>query len=615
MKEAIREFVEAAWQARLPGLQELAVQRQRQMRDLLVLEEHYRTGRESGNLKRALGSFGGATVDMGALSRVLKRGEGPRGMEASRSKRVRALAADLEEVMPQITAATLPAAVHDLAEGARTLLEAFEAHATRAGTVFRTLRMALLESRALYDPAQHDAFFTDFNWRQLENDEMAFFPPFVVLAEAGEDFGALLGEVLPLLTSGRPIKVVVLRQRLDNLVQETGRAAALKSGTDLELLFIALRNLYVAQVAAHTLDDMRGMVEATLASPRPGMLSVYAGGGGYPETGERALMAERARGCPRFVYDPDRAEDFVSRLSLDGNPEREEAWTRTTLRYFDGEGHEQSLEHPMTFAGFALTEPGLHTHFTALNGVDEEHAVELSEFLSLTPGARRGKTPFVYSLDDGRRLLRLVPSQALVSQTADKMHLWHTLQELGGIHNPHVRAAEEAVAQRLAQEKEKSLKAQQAELEARAAQGREQAVAQAMRNLALRLTGLGGAEAPPASATPAGGAAIRVPAAPSSMPASVPMAAEEAAPAQIADEPWIETELCTTCDECITINKKIFAYNKEKRAIIKDPRGGPFRDIVLAAEKCSAGAIHPGKPLDPNEKDLDKWVQRAERFQ
>jgi len=81
------------------------------------------------------------------------------------------------------------------------------------------------------------------------------------------------------------------------------------------------------------------------------------------------------------------------------------------------------------------------------------------------------------------------------------------------------------------------------------------------------------------------------------------------------DQVWIESKLCTTCDECITINKKIFGYNKDKKAVVLDPKGGPFRDIVKAAEKCSAKIIHPGRPLDPKEKDLDKWVKRAEKFQ
>ena len=89
------------------------------------------------------------------------------------------------------------------------------------------------------------------------------------------------------------------------------------------------------------------------------------------------------------------------------------------------------------------------------------------------------------------------------------------------------------------------------------------------------------------------------------------------AEAQISaeDMPWIESNECTSCDDCITINRSIFAYDENELAIIKDPRGGPFRDVVKAAEKCPSDIIHPGKPLNPKEKDLDKWMKRAAKYQ
>ena len=78
--------------------------------------------------------------------------------------------------------------------------------------------------------------------------------------------------------------------------------------------------------------------------------------------------------------------------------------------------------------------------------------------------------------------------------------------------------------------------------------------------------------------------------------------------------PWIESDECTSCDECININSKIFAYNKDKQAYIKDPKGGPYQDLVIAAEKCTAQVIHPGLPVDPSAKDMDKWIKRGEKF-
>ena len=58
----------------------------------------------------------------------------------------------------------------------------------------------------------------------------------------------------------------------------------------------------------------------------------------------------------------------------------------------------------------------------------------------------------------------------------------------------------------------------------------------------------------------------------------------------------------------------MFAYNEDKQAFIKDASKGTFKHLVMAAEKCPAAIIHPGKPKDPNEKDLDKLIKRAEKF-
>ena len=50
------------------------------------------------------------------------------------------------------------------------------------------------------------------------------------------------------------------------------------------------------------------------------------------------------------------------------------------------------------------------------------------------------------------------------------------------------------------------------------------------------------------------------------------------------------------------------------QAYIADPEGGTFREIVEAAESCQVSIIHPGKPLNPNEPNLDDLIARAESF-
>jgi pyruvate-ferredoxin/flavodoxin oxidoreductase len=92
------------------------------------------------------------------------------------------------------------------------------------------------------------------------------------------------------------------------------------------------------------------------------------------------------------------------------------------------------------------------------------------------------------------------------------------------------------------------------------------------------------------------------------------VAPDESADDDLAMEPYIDSARCTTCNECTNLNGRLFAYNADKQAYIKDPKAGTFAQIVQAAEKCPVAAIHPGTPLNPKEKDLAKWIERARPF-
>lgn len=70
----------------------------------------------------------------------------------------------------------------------------------------------------------------------------------------------------------------------------------------------------------------------------------------------------------------------------------------------------------------------------------------------------------------------------------------------------------------------------------------------------------------------------------------------------------------TACDECININSKVFGYNDAKKVVVLNPKAGTYLDLVKAAEKCTAGVIHPGTPWNMNEPNLDKLKQRAAKF-
>ena len=92
------------------------------------------------------------------------------------------------------------------------------------------------------------------------------------------------------------------------------------------------------------------------------------------------------------------------------------------------------------------------------------------------------------------------------------------------------------------------------------------------------------------------------------------MAAPEVA-ARDPDQPWIETARCSTCNECQNINNRLFAYNDNQQAYIKDLSAGSYRQMVEAAEACQVAVIHPGKPWNPSEPGLAELIERARPFQ
>ena len=390
---------------------------------------------------------------------------------------------------------------------------------------------------------------------------------------------------------------------------------------------------------------------------------------------QAARFALESRAFPHFVYDPDRGDSIADCLELDGNPSIDDRWPTYELEYrISEEGETQLLELPMTIADWAATEGRFRKHFRGLGrveppaeGEEEEtprddegrELVLFHRYLDLEEDARAEATPFVYSVDDGERLSRLAVSPEIVELAEDRLNYWSQLRELAGLEVPdsvreEIRAELEAefeerreeLAAELEEEKSTFRRSYARKVARRMAEGLVRSVdrdrtigdllEEAEKTPNLELIGLeeadlggngaGGGDGTAAAATaPSGaGAATAVEEAPAGAEADEPEAAaetelEEEAAAEEDDtirrEPYIETARCTTCDECTNINNEMFKYDENKQAYIADAEAGTFKQIVQAAEKCTANIIHPGDPLNPDEPDLEKWIERAEPFQ
>lgn len=71
---------------------------------------------------------------------------------------------------------------------------------------------------------------------------------------------------------------------------------------------------------------------------------------------------------------------------------------------------------------------------------------------------------------------------------------------------------------------------------------------------------------------------------------------EAKATAAVAEDPYIDSFLCTSCNDCMKINPRVFLYNADKQAYIADASAGTYAELVKAAAGCPAKCIHPGTP-------------------
>ncbi|NJA89308.1 pyruvate ferredoxin oxidoreductase [Rhodocyclus tenuis] len=471
----------------------------------------------------------------------------------------------------------------------------FEGHMAKMAEGFKAVRMAELELAGQYSAEKHEDFFRRFNWNQFSEDEWHLCPPVVSLGGDGAMYDIGFQNLSRAMMSGMPIKVLVVDTQVysntggqactSGFISQVsdmapfGKAKKGKSEArkEISLIGMAHRTAYVMQSTVANVNHLlEGFIDG-LNSRRPALFNIYAvcppeHGVGDDRTTAQSKLAVEGRAYPLFKFDPDAGTTFSECVSLEGNPSLETDWPTYTLRYVDPKGAERTLTLPMTFADFAATEARFGKQFKRApaetwNG----DMIQLAEFLEMDADEREGKYPFIWATDRKNQLTRLLVAEELVLAAEERLRYWRQLKDVAGLTRTPEDA--EAVAERVRTD--------------------------LIRRISESL-GVSAAVAPVAAAT-----ATTV----------APVATATAAVAADGYEAiWIDSPECTACDECMNIAPKVFAYNDQKQAVVADAKGGKFADLVKAAEKCTAGCIHPGTPWNTSEAGIDKLIARAAKF-
>jgi ferredoxin len=579
--------------------------------------EHKPEAKSADHLRHTLGTGRSEDLDFERMSSMLAKTRQVDALPEARSRRISEALTLLKAMLPVYGMDSDLEPPFDPALHASNVGEAVvQLNLRQIAMVefFRALRVGELELKNQYDPAIHDHFFSQFDQTHLSPMERSLCPPVVLeLGQQGLDVSAA-GALLELLDSHAPIKVVLSLNSLDE-DEFSGSPAwpARFAGA-----VMSLGSAFVFQGTSSNPDALQEAFSAGAAYPGPALFSVYtgtsAGGSRLPPYLDAASALE-ARTLPSYRFDPSLGAEQASRMTLMNNPRQELPWVSDVFSYFNAAGQESAMELSFTHADFLLADRRWRQEFWVLDhALQNDALLPLSEFLALDSDQQRSRVPYVLAVDKGHEIRRVVINSRVLGQVLSVGNRWRALQEAGGINNSHARNLLSAEQARM----ESELQTRSSELQKQTETQLDQNLGELTREIVTRIADqlISGASVqglPARTPAPVKRSEVVAPAVSEKVVAPVEEEDEDDAPISL-DEPYIDSVLCTTCDDCTKMAPHIFAYDENKQAYIKDATSGTFQELVLAAEKCPVKIIHPGKPKNPAESNLDEWIARAKPF-
>lgn len=573
-------------------------------------------------LKVSLAKDGEDEVDVLALSALLARSRPAQSLPQKRQRRIAESLHTLESLRPFLAGENRAAKPKGpmvqpdaLTDSAKIALETARRWQKTFVAFFKALRIARLEVKNRYHEDKHDAFFETFDLNLLTAEETGLFPPVLLSLSANHLKAEDKSLLLDILAADFPIKILL---RVDDLgespLAEDHQPAANFWAAHLARMALNSNHSYVLQSGISNPAALAGGFANGLHYQGPALFAVYTAAGAERFSSLPAYLlstaASRSRAFPGFAYDPGKGADWASRFSLSLAGQAERLWPEMSFSYRNAEGQEKTVVLEFTFADFLAADRRFAQQFLPVPpGTEGEKMVPLGEYFRLSKEEMADKTPFLWMVDEKGLLWRVVVSWKVVAAAQKVAANWRNLQELAGISNSHLLRMMEA------EQKQWQKETRPAPETAAAPPAPSPNLAELTREIAFRiihgLIAIGRGEPlpqQPVAATPI--------APPPGEAAPVAAPAPEAAKAEalLVEEPYIDSPLCTSCNECININNRMFAYNENKQAYIKDVNAGTFKQLVQAAEKCPVSIIHPGKPKNPNEPGLEALIKRAAKF-
>ena len=530
--------------------------------------------------------------------------------------------------------------------------------------LIKAYRIASLEIIGDYQEETHGEYFEHFTWHRLFEDELNLFHPVVLIVEHQYVFDHL-SSYSKLLSSNLPINIIVLNQEYISVPDQriSWEDASHQFRQELATLTSAHRNVYTFQAGLDNPDFLNIGINNCIKSTSPGVchISLTGSKAGADMTSflpARAAMASRY--FPSIKYDPNGNKESIGRFDISHNLQPDRKWPQLVLKAKTSEDTVAEFDIEFTYADYKACFPEKTKELMLIpSAYYTEHLVPLSDYLELDKKQLYGKIPYILLIDEQNQFHRAALPNVWVVSCQERLDFWSYLQELGGVSKVQVHEVKEEKDEEslvvldespseLPQEEKDKMEVEhqqaidklQQEFALKIAKVKEESMLKATERVISVLLSLGengisleslmalGEEDSVADSSntkdveensistkePEALDAIASPSEETPESKTTPVIVTEKEEIVISKEAWLDSDDCTSCNDCTDKYGNLFAYNEEKQAYLKDASKGTYEQLVKAAENCPAACIHPGLPLNPNEPNLDKLIKRASKF-
>ena len=475
------------------------------------------------------------------------------------------------------------------------------------------LRIGTLMIEQKYTEELHDHYFDQFDLTYLTKEDVKYLPPILVI----EDSRQLMLQVNAFLRAlSRDSFVKVLGyNHVDNFFDLNNHGEP----DYLELASTAIfrRSSYVFQGG---IDGPAGLTDAYkkgLEFPGAAFWNVLIPSEELKDENYfRLRTAVESRFFPRIEYEANGSHFVGNEINLQSNPSPAVLFA-SYEQQLKSPSAEESWVLEVTMADFLALDVKLRKTLEIIPPIYQIASfTPLSEYLSQQEDLSSNKIPFIWLVDNQNKLRQAAIPLSWIQQCRNRLEYWRFLQSVSGVDNAHLQKTIEKEKQEWESSKDTEIEALESALHQQFEKERTDDLRKAIFQMLYILLNEGNdlegilttiskdVSQPVVEAEQQG----------ETTPAQKIEEKEEVAIAVIREEVWVETEDCTSCKDCIDALPAVFKYNDNKQAYVHNPKGGTFAQIVKAAEKCPARCIHPGVPQNKAEQSLEKWMERAAKF-